>query len=353
MPILTKEVEVKLWGNTVKHYNDLGYKGKQGDVVVVKVEDLPRESHIKIEVLCDFCGKNKMFITYGSYNRRNGHTKGYACRECSYEKMKQTNLERYGVDNYSKTKECHEKMRDTFLARYGVEHNSQLPDYKEKYHKTCLERYGESYKQQFAEKAFESFRDKTGYHIPSQSPEIKEKIKQTWLSKYGVDNPVKSPEVREKMTQTLYANSSQKTSRQQRYICNLYNGILNFPVKHYNVDIYLPDDNLICEYDGGFHMGNVITGRITQEEFNQKEIIRSNIIKREGYKQMRIISQIDKLPQDPTLLQMLSDAKDYFSNYPEHSWIEFNIDTSTLRNAEHKGGIYYDFGELRTIKSVA
>ena len=75
-----------------------------------------------------------------------------------------------------------------------------------------------------------------------------------------------------------------------------------------------------------------------------------NVIKNEGYKQIKIISLDDKLPSDDILLQMLSDARTYFSQYPNHSWIEFNISTSTVRNAENLNGIPYDFGALRTIK---
>ena len=47
---------------------------------------------------------------------------------------------------------------------------------------------------------------------------------------------------------------------------------------------------------------------------------------------------------------MLQDARNYFSDYPNHSWIEFNIDTSIVRNAENKNGAPYDFGTLRKIK---
>jgi hypothetical protein len=74
------------------------------------------------------------------------------------------------------------------------------------------------------------------------------------------------------------------------------------------------------------------------------------VIKRAGYKQMRIVSSKDKLPSDEILLQMLSEAKQYFFDYPEHSWIEYNIDTSTVRNAEHKNGVFFDCGKLRNIK---
>lgn len=192
---------------------------------------------------------------------------------------------------------------------------------------------------------------------PFQLPEIKEKIRQTFYSHYGVDNPNKSPEVRAKTAQTLYKNGTTPTSKQQFYVFNLYQSVnpntqLNYPIAYYNVDICFPEEKLTVEIDFGGHDLQVKTGNLTQEEFNQKEIIRNNIIKREGYKQMRIISLNDKLPQDSVLFQMLSEARQYFSDYPEHSWIEYNISTSTLRNAENKNGIPYNFGELRTIKDA-
>ena len=390
--LLTKEAEVKVKSNTVEYYKSLGYEIPMkratessykrykkefvydfSKTIIVKVKDLMKQSNATVEVLCDYCNEEIVSMPYYRYNRKLECIDKIACKKCKgkkqadcvmlkygvrstsqldsvKEKVRNSNLLKYGVDNYAKTVECKEKMRNTIKSLYGVEHYSQTQEYKERFRNTCIDRYGESYGQQFAEKAFESFRDKTGYAFPSQSPEVRDKITQSYIEHYGVSNAAKSPEVRQKMSQTLYANSSQKVSRQQRYINNLYQGILNFPVKYYNVDIYLPDDNLTIEYDGGFHLGNVITGRETMEEHNQKEIIRNNIIKREGYKQMRITSSKDFLPSDSTLLQMLSDAKSYFSLYPQHSWCEYNIDTSTIRNAEHKSGIPYQFGSLRTIK---
>ena len=266
------------------------------------------------------------------------------------DRVKETNLNRYGVDAYAKSEECQKKMKETSRNRYGVENYAQTHEYKERFHDTCIEKYGENYREQFQQMALNSFYEKTGYANPSQMPEVKEKVKQTFLSKYGVDNPNKLSQVREKTSQTLYLNSSQKASKQQRYICELYQGILNFPIEFYNVDIYLQNNNLVVEYDGGGHLLNVILGRETVKEFNQKEIIRNNILKRNGYNIMKIISSKDKLPQDIVLLQMLSCAKQYFLDYPQHSWIEFNIDTSMVRNTEHKNGVIYDFGKLRIIK---
>lgn len=375
MGILTKEVEVKLWGTNIKHYRSLGYNGKQGDIITVNVEDLSNGCNVRVIVACDYCGRecNPRYVEYHNSIEMDGT---YACTHCSIHKAEKTMLKKYGVLNYSSTQECREKVVNTMQSRYGishvseskeflkrksnnnkekygVEHTFQVKEFRDKGIQTNLKKYGVEYASQ-SEEVQERIRNTTeqrfGVSYASQSDEIKDKILQTNLKKYGCKTPSQLPEVREKMVKTLYANSSQKASRQQRYINNLYQGILNFPVKYYCVDIYLPDDNLAVEFDGGGHMLNVVTGRESVEEYNHKEIVRFNVIKREGYKQMKIISLDDKLPSDATLLQMLSDAKQYFSLYPNHSWIEFNIDTSTVRNAEYKDGIPYSFGYLRTIK---
>ena len=125
---------------------------------------------------------------------------------------------------------------------------------------------------------------------------------------------------------------------------------MNFPVKYYNADIYLSNDNIIVEYDGGGHMLNVITGHETIEEYKRKEMIRYNVVKREGYRQMHITSKIDLLPSDDILLQMLEEARQYFAKYPNHFWIEYDIANSVVRNADYKNGIFFDYGVLRKVK---
>ena len=144
-----------------------------------------------------------------------------------------------------------------------------------------------------------------------------------------------------------------KTSEQHIYLHSVYGGKINYPISYYAVDICLTKEKITIEYDGGGHDLRVVLGQLTRDEFNKKEIIRNNIIKREGYKQMRIISSKDHLPSDAVLLQMLDETKQYFSDYPEHSWIEYDIDASIVRNAEHKDGVFFDFKELRKINNIA
>lgn len=51
-------------------------------------------------------------------------------REDIKEKIRKTNLEKYGVDYIGQSKEAREKMKQTMMERYGVEHNSQLKQHK-------------------------------------------------------------------------------------------------------------------------------------------------------------------------------------------------------------------------------
>lgn len=378
MPILTKEVEIKLWGNNIKHYNDLGYIGKQSDVITVKTEDLSDGSNVRIQYLCDYCKKEIITIAYADYKRRTKEVNKMACRKCFAKKSEETTLLRYGAPSYAQTNEFREIMENMMNEKYGVRHYSQTKEYKEKWQNTCEERYGKDYRKQFINKAFETFREKTGYDYPSQSPEVREKIIQSYIDHYGADNPqlscdvreqtkqtcierygyetpLQSAEIKEKISQTSHKNGTVPTSKQQLYLFNLYKLIdssvrLNYPILHFNADICFIEEKLDIELDCGGHNLSVKIGQLTQEEFDQKEIIRDRVIKNEGYKIIRIKSKTNKLPHDQILLHMLFEAKQYFYEYPNHSWIEFDIDNSAIYNAEHNDGILYDYGELRTIK---
>lgn len=245
------------------------------------------------------------------------------------QKIKQTNLKRFGVENVFLNEEIQNKKNETLIEKYGTPYPLQNKECLDKMKQTNMERYGAEF-------------------IP-QLEETKQKVKQTNLKNCGYENYMQSPEFFEKWFAKNGSNFV-KTSRQQQYLCNLYKGILNYHFRCFALDIYLPEDKLDIEFDGSGHRMSISFGGITEEEFEQKELYRNVALKKEGYKQMRIVSLKDLLPSDAILLQMLQESRQYFLDYPEHSWIEFNISTSTMRHAEHKDGIAYDFGELRTIK---
>ena len=131
------------------------------------------------------------------------------------QKIKQTCLEKYGVDNYAKSKESKEKVKQTCLKKYGVEYSWQSNECKQKITQTCLEKYG--------------------VDSPLKSKEIRNKCKLTCLEKYGVDNPAKLEENKEKVKQTCLKKYGGLAP-----ICNPYikNQIKQTCLEKYGVDNY-------------------------------------------------------------------------------------------------------------------
>lgn len=353
--LLTKEVEVKPSGKTIKHYKDKGYDVRYHEPLVVKVEDLPSGSHAKVEVLCDYCNEETFLIVYYDYNKEMKYINKHACENCWQKKTEEVNMARHGVRSVSQLKEVKKKREETMRSRYGVSTPLQNKEIMQKTRETSLERYGYASPSQvpeFRERAIFTSIERYGVDCPSKSKEVKEKTRATNIERYGVSSTMQVPEVRAKANKTLCENGLVKTSAQQLYLHSLYGGEINYAISHYAIDICFPEEKLIVEYDGGGHDLRVVLGRLTQEEFDNKEMIRNIVLKREGYKRMNIVSKKDFLPSDQILLQMLQQARQYFLNYPNHSWIEFNIDTSTVRNAEYKDGVFFDFGKLRKIKKA-
>lgn len=81
--IISKEVNVKLSNSTLQYYLRKGYKvGKQGEIISVKVEDLPEKSAVNIIAKCDICGIEKecRFYNY-KHTTKNGDSR-YLCINC-------------------------------------------------------------------------------------------------------------------------------------------------------------------------------------------------------------------------------------------------------------------------------
>ena len=177
------------------------------------------------------------------------------------QKIKQTCLKKYGVDNYNKTKESKEKIKQTCLEKYGVEYFWQSDECKEKIKQTCLEKYGvdsplkskkirnkgkqtclEKYGvdnpaklEENKEKVKQTCLKKYGTISTTQCKEIRDKIKQSCLEKYGVDNPAKLEENKEKVKQTCLKKYGGLAT-----ICdpNIKNQIKQTCLEKYGVDNY-------------------------------------------------------------------------------------------------------------------
>lgn len=176
--IVTKNIKVKICYKNLKHYKSKGYNVKNGDEIIVPVEDLTPQSNKKILVKCDVCGKEKE-IKYQTYmfNVNNGGY--YACSsKCAWDKNRKTNLERYGTEVPMSNEEIKNKSKKTVLEKYGVDNISKSQHFKDKYKEIMLDKYG----------VINGF----------QSEEIKEKIKETNIEKYGSVHHFKNEKYKEK-----------------------------------------------------------------------------------------------------------------------------------------------------------
>lgn len=162
--------------------------------------------------ICEIC--HKQFIS--RYN-----SPGTTCsKECGLEKKKRTVRNKFGVDNISQNKEIQnrvqskrkekmdtirEKMRVTNLKRYGTEYVLQNEDIRAKIEKTNIERYGSksilgnkefrakygienNFKGNFLDSIKKDNIKKYGVFYNSQRDDVKAKKKATNLKRYGRTN---------------------------------------------------------------------------------------------------------------------------------------------------------------------
>jgi hypothetical protein len=148
-----------------------------------------------------YCGNELKFI-----DMINGYRQ-FCCRRCMLdsdeikEQKKKTCIEKYGVDNPSKSLDIKNLVKITNNKKYGVDHPLQSLDFVEKNKKYFMEKFGvdnPSKLPEIREKANITIKEKYGVDHIMFSDEIKEKNKKYFMEKFGVDNPSKLPEIREK-----------------------------------------------------------------------------------------------------------------------------------------------------------
>lgn len=131
--------------------------------------------------------KEKVFET----NMLKYGTDNYVQSEDFKAKNRKTLIEKYNVDHYAKTDEFKSKLENTLLERYGVSHNFLIEEVKENRDRTWQERYGGNplKNSKIREKILKTNKERYGFEHPTKSSEIKEKIIQTSREKYNRNNP--------------------------------------------------------------------------------------------------------------------------------------------------------------------
>lgn len=169
---------------------------------------LTRNCYIKYK-----CNCNNIYTN----NFRNAYRTGFICKECftknKKEKVKNTNLERYGVVNPFQSEEKKQKIKTTNLEKYGVEYTQQSEILKNKTKITNLKNYG--------------------VENPFQSEKIKNKIKKTNIEKYGFEKSSQNNNIKEKTQNTLLKRYGVKHALQHK---EFYNKLISTNLERYGVE---------------------------------------------------------------------------------------------------------------------
>jgi len=136
------------------------------------------------------------------------------CRESTLFDQVQASLEGKrpvlkGQDNPFAWPEVQQKIRQTNMERFGVEHNQQCPEVQDRTRATNLERYGNEEALASPEvraKITATNQDRYGGPTPAHSPEVVERARQTNLRRWGVEWTCQDPDVRRRQLETMEAN---------------------------------------------------------------------------------------------------------------------------------------------------
>lgn len=187
------------------------------------------------------CGKGKLsFLSFGiGYNKYCSRScpsiplmrkaiakkKWYELDVDLYERAKSIAIEVHGTEDIGMSEINWEKNKLVHMEKHGVAFPSSRPDVREKVRQTNLARYGDAnYAMTVARKTFIESNDGKN---PFQIDEINEKIKATNLERYGYERALQSPTI----LSSMYASNLEKFGRthasQLVYSDDLYDILMN------------------------------------------------------------------------------------------------------------------------------
>ena len=235
------------------------------------------------------CGNRCRFISFIKGYVKHCSKNCAMSDESTKEKYRNTCIELYGTDNFSKTNLCNELKKKTCNEKYGVDNVFQLNDIKEKRKDTLLKTLGVDIPMK-SEKCVQQYkltsRKRCGKDHSMQTEEGKTRYKETCLRLYGENWYSKTDEyknqykeIQEKINKTKKENNTfSSSSIEQKIKTYFLSHKINF-IKDYtstlypfNCDFYLPDYDLYIEIQGTWTHGGH-----PYDENNNSDIKRLNI----------------------------------------------------------------------------
>ena len=227
--------------------------------------------------VCDVCGKH---LKYKGIMTGYSVTCSKQCKCLSKkvaDKIKQTNLQRYGVENPFSSQEVKDQIKQTMIERYGAETPMHIDSIKEKIKQTNLQRYGVENpfsSQEVKDQIKQTMIERYGVEHALQLEKFKKKFIETNINRYGVDYVAKLSDFREKVYNTKRKHNSfhvSKIENQFKQWLEDHNIEYKYQYKcdeyPFMCDFYIPDKHLYIEIQG-----NWVHGFHPFDQNNQKDI---------------------------------------------------------------------------------
>lgn len=239
-----------------------------------------------------------------------------------YDKGKETQrknlLAKYGVENAMQIPGVVDKIKETNLQKYGSEWYTQTDEYKQSVKQTCQEKYGVDHHLQAREvidKRLETCERLYGAGNVLASDFGKEKSKSTMLKKYGVEYNMQVPEFRRK------AISSGRQSKLETRICDLLSNYGISYIQHHVItkdnlihefDFFIPDYKLLIDADGAYFHGYLDDpdGMHVREDYDE---VRLELVPEDC--RLHIIVEGNEDQQVKEIVNVLEETGGSFSKY--------------------------------------
>jgi hypothetical protein len=285
---MIKENEIQINGHSsnYRYYTELGYDVQIRKPFNVNPIHLMKGSVVKITSICDNCKKETKNFFKDYWNYTDGLNNPYYCTSCKYIKSEETSIEKWGTKNPMQNESVKDKLKNSMIDKYGVEYYSKTEEWLFKFKKTSYEKWGFDNPSK-SEYIINDIRDKNKYlstNIFKEESKIK-KERNTW-KKYAKSLPEKYKAISYKdsmfkvqhsecgefdITKALLYNRLKGNSiiclncnpidvKNSSFEIEVYNYILNkgLRVERKNrkilegleIDIYLPDLNIAIECNG-------------------------------------------------------------------------------------------------------
>lgn len=314
----TDKIKVVITTFNDKYLRECGYDfNEYGEEIEIDIKHLSKSSHKRVIVKCDICG-DEFPREYREYLKSRKSSEIDTCRKCSYVKIKQTQLDKYGGVGLQ-AKSIKEKARKTNLERYNSETPLGNKEVQETGRITQIKKHGGIGMGSDKTRAkIEATNMKLrGVRNPSQAEEIKAKKAKTCLEHYGVEHIFQDKNRREEILKkaktSLYNNGNTPTSKMEQEIVSMLEDIygqekcfpsyLVAPLVFDCLLVFDENNKIDIEYDGWYW----------HKDTEERDKRRSYKVMSMGYKVLRIKSKL----QMPTKEQ-IKRAIDYLVKENHH-----------------------------------